>query len=262
MGARPRGRDARSEARRLPPRRRDRASPTAGRVTRFGAPALGALFGGAGVGAAVGRRRRRRLRRERDAERAHLPAAGRDRRGGRPRRSRLRRDEARALRDVGADGDLDPRLRRRRRHPARPCGLGRPRMVRRRSRARHASTATTSPRRAGCTSIPMPGWPRRPAATCGSSEVFSSDSPARSPSRRSPSAGRRRSRPSSPGRARRATRRAESSGTDLSTAEAWHSERGAIRDRVVKSMTMPPEGHPLSETDRAAIRAWVESPSP
>jgi mono/diheme cytochrome c family protein len=48
------------------------------------------------------------------------------------------------------------------------------------------------------------------------------------------------------------------SGTDLSTSEAWHSERRAIHERVVVSKTMPPEGHPLSEADRAAIRSWSE----
>jgi mono/diheme cytochrome c family protein len=50
------------------------------------------------------------------------------------------------------------------------------------------------------------------------------------------------------------------SGTDLSTAEAWHSERPAIRDRVVVTKTMPPEGHPLSDADRDAIKAWTEGP--
>jgi hypothetical protein len=49
-----------------------------------------------------------------------------------------------------------------------------------------------------------------------------------------------------------------SSGTDLSTAEAWESERAAIRDRVVVTATMPPQGHPLSDADRAAIRAWAQ----
>jgi mono/diheme cytochrome c family protein len=48
------------------------------------------------------------------------------------------------------------------------------------------------------------------------------------------------------------------SGTDLSTAEGWQSERAEIADRVVKSRTMPPEGHALSDADRAAIGAWVE----
>jgi hypothetical protein len=48
------------------------------------------------------------------------------------------------------------------------------------------------------------------------------------------------------------------SGIDLSTAEGWQSERGAIRARVVASRTMPPEGHPLLDADRAAIQAWAE----
>ncbi|HEY6458624.1 MAG TPA: cytochrome c, partial [Polyangiaceae bacterium] len=51
------------------------------------------------------------------------------------------------------------------------------------------------------------------------------------------------------------------SGTDLSSAEAWHSERAAIRRRVVDTRTMPPEGHELSDADRAAIRAWLEAPN-
>lgn len=48
-----------------------------------------------------------------------------------------------------------------------------------------------------------------------------------------------------------------SSGTDLSTAEAWESERAAIQERVVVTRTMPPQGHPLSDADRDAIRSWV-----
>jgi hypothetical protein len=48
------------------------------------------------------------------------------------------------------------------------------------------------------------------------------------------------------------------SGIDLSTAEGWQSERGAIHARVVASKTMPPEGHPLPDADRAAIQAWTE----
>jgi mono/diheme cytochrome c family protein len=51
------------------------------------------------------------------------------------------------------------------------------------------------------------------------------------------------------------------SGTDLSTAEAWQSERRTIHDRVVVSHTMPPEGHALSDADRAAIQAWTERPT-
>ena len=48
-------------------------------------------------------------------------------------------------------------------------------------------------------------------------------------------------------------------GTDLSTAAAWEAERAQIRERVLARRTMPPEGHPLSEKDREAIREWVES---
>jgi mono/diheme cytochrome c family protein len=48
------------------------------------------------------------------------------------------------------------------------------------------------------------------------------------------------------------------SGTDLSSAEAWHSERTTIHDRIVVTHTMPPPGHPLSDDDRAAIQAWTE----
>jgi mono/diheme cytochrome c family protein len=47
------------------------------------------------------------------------------------------------------------------------------------------------------------------------------------------------------------------SGTDLSTAESWESERRQIAERVVEGKTMPPEGHPLSDADRATIAAWV-----
>jgi hypothetical protein len=47
------------------------------------------------------------------------------------------------------------------------------------------------------------------------------------------------------------------SGTDLSTFTAWQTERDAIRQRIVVTRSMPPEGHPLSEADRAAIAAWV-----
>ncbi len=50
------------------------------------------------------------------------------------------------------------------------------------------------------------------------------------------------------------------SGTDLSTPEGWQSERATIRDRVVVRHTMPPEGHALTETDRAAIAAWAAAP--
>ena len=48
------------------------------------------------------------------------------------------------------------------------------------------------------------------------------------------------------------------SGTDLSTPAAWEEKRAQIRARVVDARSMPPEGHPLSEEDRAAIRRWVD----
>jgi hypothetical protein len=49
------------------------------------------------------------------------------------------------------------------------------------------------------------------------------------------------------------------SGTDLSTSAAWNSERANIHDRVVVHQTMPPQGHPLSDADRNAIRSWTEA---
>jgi hypothetical protein len=49
------------------------------------------------------------------------------------------------------------------------------------------------------------------------------------------------------------------SGIDLSTAEAWDAERAAIRERVVETRTMPPQGHDLSASDRAEIDAWSRS---
>jgi hypothetical protein len=49
-------------------------------------------------------------------------------------------------------------------------------------------------------------------------------------------------------------------GVDLSSAEGWQSERGAIHARIVEHKTMPPEGHPLPDADRAAIQAWTEHP--
>jgi len=49
-------------------------------------------------------------------------------------------------------------------------------------------------------------------------------------------------------------------GVDLSNAEAWHSHRTAIRERVIVSRTMPPQGHELTDADRAAVKAWTEAP--
>jgi mono/diheme cytochrome c family protein len=51
-------------------------------------------------------------------------------------------------------------------------------------------------------------------------------------------------------------------GVDLSTAAAWDTERANIRDRVLVSKTMPPEGHPLAAADRAAIGAWAAAAPP
>lgn len=48
------------------------------------------------------------------------------------------------------------------------------------------------------------------------------------------------------------------SGTDLSTEAAWEGKRPLIRGRVVLGRTMPPQGHPLSDSDRAAILHWVD----
>ena len=50
-------------------------------------------------------------------------------------------------------------------------------------------------------------------------------------------------------------------GTDLLTAAAWEGERAEILERVVEKRSMPPEGHPLSEDDREAIRRWIRSES-
>jgi mono/diheme cytochrome c family protein len=46
------------------------------------------------------------------------------------------------------------------------------------------------------------------------------------------------------------------SGVDLSSAEAWQSERTEIYERVVTTRSMPPQGHELSAADRAVIEAW------
>lgn len=48
-----------------------------------------------------------------------------------------------------------------------------------------------------------------------------------------------------------------SAGVDLSTFERWEAARDTLRRRVVQTRSMPPQGHPLSDADRAAIEAWV-----
>ncbi|HEY2517724.1 MAG TPA: cytochrome c [Polyangiaceae bacterium] len=52
------------------------------------------------------------------------------------------------------------------------------------------------------------------------------------------------------------------SGTDLSTLKGWQGEKKEIKGRVLDDRTMPPEGHALSDADRAAIRAWMDGPTP
>ena len=47
-------------------------------------------------------------------------------------------------------------------------------------------------------------------------------------------------------------------GVDLSTEAAWATKRPLIKDRVLVSRTMPPQGHGLSDADRAAIHGWIE----
>jgi mono/diheme cytochrome c family protein len=48
------------------------------------------------------------------------------------------------------------------------------------------------------------------------------------------------------------------SGTDLSTEAAWATKRPLIRERVLVAHTMPPQGHALTDADRAAIHGWIE----
>jgi hypothetical protein len=50
------------------------------------------------------------------------------------------------------------------------------------------------------------------------------------------------------------------SGVDLSTASTWERHRDAIEREVAVDKTMPPKGNPISEDDRRALRAWLESP--
>ena len=49
-----------------------------------------------------------------------------------------------------------------------------------------------------------------------------------------------------------------SSGLDLSTREAWASNRAPIRERVIVDRSMPPAGHALADPDREAIGRWLE----
>ena len=48
-----------------------------------------------------------------------------------------------------------------------------------------------------------------------------------------------------------------SSGVDLSTFDRWRSARDKVRRRVIETRSMPPQGHPINDSDRAAIDAWT-----
>ena len=47
-------------------------------------------------------------------------------------------------------------------------------------------------------------------------------------------------------------------GVTLSSEEAWEKKRAKLRQRVLVEHTMPPAGHPLTDAERAALRAWIE----
>lgn len=48
-------------------------------------------------------------------------------------------------------------------------------------------------------------------------------------------------------------------GVDLSKEGAWKTKRDLLRQRVLTDHDMPPEGHALSDADRAALRAWLDN---
>ena len=48
-------------------------------------------------------------------------------------------------------------------------------------------------------------------------------------------------------------------GLDLSVPAAWETNRAAILQRVVVAKTMPPDGRPMLESDRAAVKAWGDT---
>jgi mono/diheme cytochrome c family protein len=49
-------------------------------------------------------------------------------------------------------------------------------------------------------------------------------------------------------------------GVDLSTRAAWMAEKDEIARRVLSEKSMPPDGHPLGDADRATLRAWLGAP--
>jgi len=48
-------------------------------------------------------------------------------------------------------------------------------------------------------------------------------------------------------------------GVDLSKEGAWRTKRDLLRQRVVTDHDMPPQGHALSDSDRATLRAWIDA---
>ncbi len=51
-----------------------------------------------------------------------------------------------------------------------------------------------------------------------------------------------------------------SSGVNLSSFDRWQAQKADIHERVVVKKEMPPQGHTLSDADRAAIKAFTEAP--
>ncbi len=50
-------------------------------------------------------------------------------------------------------------------------------------------------------------------------------------------------------------------GIDLSKEGAWRTKHDLLHQRVVVDHDMPPQGHSLSDADRATLRAWIDAPS-
>jgi hypothetical protein len=48
-------------------------------------------------------------------------------------------------------------------------------------------------------------------------------------------------------------------GVDLSKEGAWRTKRDLLRQRVVTDHDMPPQGHTLSDADRATLRTWIDT---
>jgi mono/diheme cytochrome c family protein len=48
-------------------------------------------------------------------------------------------------------------------------------------------------------------------------------------------------------------------GVDLSKEGAWRTKRDLLRQRVVTDHDMPPQGHAISDADRATLRTWIDT---